>query len=258
MPSSGKTSSQSFLAGLLLCGIMMPGAALAAEKISGAEIKQQMRELLAAKGLNTAPDLADNRMFRACSVPLTIKAMFGSFKTMQVVCPDQDGYKIAVRTNISPNGNSNINPDLSARVSGNKPAQNNVPLLGDVNKLVTLARSVRRGEILASDDLAYAPTTGRGVSGYFEQIDDVIGRKMRRNLTVNQVVLNRHLELDWDIIKDQSVIIESQMGAIRVASAGIAIQDGQIGDLLRAKNLSSGRIVEGIAISGKKIRIKTK
>ena len=43
-----------------------------------------------------------------------------------------------------------------------------------------------------------------------------------------------------------------------VVSAGIAIADAQLGERVKVKNNSSGLVVEGVAISAKKIRIKAK
>ena len=95
-------------------------------------------------------------------------------------------------------------------------------------------------------------------SGYFQNIKDVIGRKAKRSINVNQIIRTRHLELDYAIHKDQSVIIESKIGSVTVESAGIAVADAQLGERIRAKNNSSGLVVEGIAISGKKILVRTK
>ena len=58
--------------------------------------------------------------------------------------------------------------------------------------------------------------------------------------------------------KDQSVIIESQIGPVTVFGAGTAVNNAQLGDLVRVKNNSSGMVVEGVAISEKKIRIRAK
>jgi len=39
---------------------------------------------------------------------------------------------------------------------------------------------------------------------------------------------------------------------------GIAVDDAQLGDRVQVKNNSSGLLVEGVAISEKKIRIRAK
>ena len=48
------------------------------------------------------------------------------------------------------------------------------------------------------------------------------------------------------------MIIESKIGPVTVVSAGIAVDDAQLGELVKVKNRTSGLVVEGVAISEKK------
>ena len=121
-----------------------------------------------------------------------------------------------------------------------------------------LTKSLQTGEIIGADDVRLVQRDTNPGVGHFRDIDDVVGRKAKRSLTINQIIRARHLELDYAIHKDQSVIIESKVGAVTVVSAGIAIDDAQLGDRVRVKNNSSGLFVEGVAISEKKIRIRAK
>ena len=120
------------------------------------------------------------------------------------------------------------------------------------------------GLVLAAGAVAPA-TAGATVSGagnpgvgYFHDIDDVVGRKAKRAININQIIRSRHLAFDYAIQKDQSVIIESKIGPVTVVSAGIAIADAQLGERVKVKNNSSGLVVEGVVISAKKVRIKAK
>ena len=54
------------------------------------------------------------------------------------------------------------------------------------------------------------------------------------------------------------MIIESKIGPVTVVSAGIAVEYAQLGELVKVKNNSSGQVVQGVAISEKKIRIRAK
>ena len=171
--------------------------------------------------------------------------MFGDYKTVQLTCPDADGFKIVVRTRIDKDvlPTRFVHDDLSDA--------NNIQVL-------SLARSVSRGKILEADDLVMLPVAqGRHV-GYFTRLTDVVGRRVKQTLGVNQVLLARHLDIFWDIKQDQTVLIETKIGNVTVASAGMALENAQIGQIVRAKNQKSGQHVEGIAVSRKKIRILTK
>ena len=70
--------------------------------------------------------------------------------------------------------------------------------------------------------------------------------------------MSRHLEIDWDIRKGQKIIIQSIAGPVTIENTGFARVDAQIGELIKAENEQSGKIVEGIVVSRKKIRVLTK
>ena len=72
------------------------------------------------------------------------------------------------------------------------------------------------------------------------------------------MILSRHLEIDWDIQKGQKIIIQSTAGPVVVASTGISRGNAQVGELLKAQNQHSGKLVEGIVVSRKKIKVLTK
>jgi flagella basal body P-ring formation protein FlgA len=95
-------------------------------------------------------------------------------------------------------------------------------------------------------------------SGYFVNVSDVVGRKVKKKLSVNQMILSRHLEIDWDIRKGQKILIQSTAGPVVVVSSGISAGNAQVGELLQAQNQQSGKLVEGIVVSRKKIKVLTK
>ena len=64
--------------------------------------------------------------------------------------------------------------------------------------------------------------------------------------------------MDWLIQKDQTVTIETQIGTVTVAGIGVALDNGQMGDLLKVLNQSSNVVIEGRVVSEKKIKIITK
>ena len=74
--------------------------AMAGDLISGAQLKDHVQSVLMSRGLNSRPVISDTRRFRACEAPLQVTPMFGGYKTVRLTCPDVDGFKIAVRTQI--------------------------------------------------------------------------------------------------------------------------------------------------------------
>jgi len=165
---------------------------------------------------------------------------------VRLTCPDVDGFKIAIRTQID----SFVDGAIGTAPSLDREA--------GFAKFVVMTKSLQKGEIINPDDVRLVSRNANPGVGYFRDINDVVGRKVKRAVNINQTIRTRHLELDYAIHKDQSVIIESKIGQVTVVSAGIAIDDAQLGELVKVKNSTSGLVVEGVAISEKKIRIRAK
>ncbi len=212
----------------------------------GAQLKDHVRSVLMARGLNSRPEISDTRRFRACDAPFQVTPMFGGYKTVRLTCPDIDGFKIAVRTQID------------SFVDNSNKTRPNLGREAEFAKFVILSKSLQTGEIIGADDVRLVQRDVNPGVGYFRDINDVVGRKAKRAININQIIRTRHLELDYAIQKDQSVIIESKIGLVTVVGEGIAVGNAQLGELVKVKNNSSGLVVEGVAISEKKIRIRAK
>ena len=232
-------------AGMLSAICAMPPAT-AGDLISGAELKDHVRSVLMARGLDSRPVISDTRRFRACEASLQVTPMFGGYKTVRLTCPDIDGFKIAIRTQIE---------SFVDEATQTEPNLNNE---AGFAKFVVLIKSVQKGKIIGADDVRLVSRDANPGVGYFRDVNDVAGRKAKQAININQIIRARHLELDYAIQRSQSVIIESKIGPVTVVSAGIAVDDAQLGELVKVKNDSSGLVVEGVAISEKKIRIRAK
>jgi len=117
---------------------------------------------------------------------------------------------------------------------------------------------LQKGEVLSEEDIRLKQASNQNFLGYFTKASDVVGRTLKKTLSVDQVLLSRHLEIDWDIRKGQKIIIQSIAGPVTIENSGVARVDAQIGELIKAENEQSGKIVEGIVVSRKKIRVLTK
>ena len=241
-----------FSAGKLLIRVGMISAicsmpqVMAEEFVSGAHLKDHVRSVLMTRGLDSRPVISDTRRFRACKVPFQVTPMFGGYKTVRLTCPDVDGFQIAVRTRID---------SFVDRVTETTP---NLIRENGFEKFVVLTKSLQTGEIIGGDDVRVVSRDANPGVGYFRNVNDVVGRKVKRAVNVNQIIRTRHLELDYAIRKDQSVLIESKIGPVTVVSAGVAVDSAQLGELVKLKNNASGLVVEGVALSEKKIRIRAK
>ena len=261
-----KKSMMFFMTVFAVCGSAHAFATVASDVVSGAQMKQRINSFLAAQNLTGKPAISEKRLFPACESDVLVRPMFGGMKTVELFCPDPGGFKIAVRTNAVSNGSrgfltsdANQNPAKSSPLT---KAKNQTFVEGGpknaVESYLAMARSVQKGRILSQDDVVLRVAKVKNRTGYFANISDVVGRKVKKKLSVNQMILSRHLEIDWDIRKGQEIIIQSATGPVVVASSGISTGNAQVGELLQAQNQHSGKLVEGIVVSRKKIKVLTK
>ena len=242
----------SFMAVLAVCGSANTFAAVSSEVGSVASDEQRINSFLAAQNLAGKPAISDKRLFPACESDVLVRPMFGGMKTVELFCPDPWGFKIAVRTNAVSDGSKRfLTGDANQIFDEDR-------LKSTVEKYLAMARSVQKGQILSHDDVVLREADAKNRTGYFVKVSDVVGRKVKQKLSVNQVILSRHLEIDWDIQKGQKIIIQSTAGPVVVVSSGILWVMLRLASCWRLKISIVGKLVEGIVVSQKKIKVLTK
>ena len=247
------------LLGMVTAVIFQVVPSFANQMVSGADLKKEIHAFLATRSFVGDPAISDARLFPNCLTGVKVKPMFGSIKTVELSCADSGGFKIAVRTNavrlrkhVVSGQETNMKGGLGRKVlnQGVKAPERSFFLV--------LSRSLQKGEVLSEEDIRLKQTRNQNLSGYFTKASDVVGRTLKKTLSVDQVLLSRHLEIDWDIRKGQKIIIQSIAGPVTIENSGVARVNAQIGELIKAENEQSGKIVEGIVVSRKKIRVLTK
>jgi flagella basal body P-ring formation protein FlgA len=228
------------------------------QMVSGADLKKEIHAFLATRSFVGDPAISDTRLFPNCLTDIKVKPMFGSIKTLELSCADPGGFKIAVRTNAVRLG-KHVVSDQEKKMNGlGRKVLSQEVKAPERSFFLVLSRSLQKGEVLSEEDIRVRQTRNQNLSGYFTKASDVVGRTLKKALSIDQVLLSRHLEIDWDIRKGQKIIIQSTAGPVTIENSGVARVDAQIGELTIAENEQSGKIVEGIVVSRKKIRVLTK
>ena len=250
------------IAGLMLVALLCATSvqAEAPTPISGEQIIRQLSAFLADRKITSTPALDRNRQFRACGEPLAFTPLFGSFKTVEVRCPDVDGWKIAVRTQIetSPVAHKKNRTQIETSPVAHKKNRTQIsakPSL-PVQNVVVMRKSVSKGTIITSEDVKIDQMKPGTAGDYFASVKDVVGRVAKRRLNIGKAVMSSQLEHDWLVRKGQSVKLFAEIGAVSVQSAGIALEDAQWGQMARFLNVSSNKEVFGRVKSEKKIIIR--
>ena len=199
-----------------------------ATALTGSVIYNQIIEKLNSYNLDANPSIDHARRFPSCENQLLIKSIFGSWKTVQISCPDTD-WKIAVRTNIK--GGQNIENVENQR-------NNSTPKF-----IIALSTSLNKGDIIDDTHLVYVKTEKKIGGGVFYKKDHLIGRNLKRSLSVGTIIKTRHLNPNWIIEKNQLVTIEHKVGSIVINAKGIAQEPGQLGQKIWVNNFNSGKKV---------------
>lgn len=113
--------------------------------------------------------------------------------------------------------------------------------------IAVLATSVRRGDEITPDNVMLELTDrstlrGDSISDY----DSLIGYRFKRRYPAFRPLNRTMLDMPRLIQKGQKVAIVTENSSIRVRMKGVALTDGAKGNLIQVRNLSSGRVIEGI------------
>lgn len=207
--------------------------------LTGEEIATVVLAALVENGQEGIPILADQRRYYPCEVELSIAPRReGRWDAVDVACPGQIPWSIVVRTSAQvPEGFS-----FGARETG-----------GETTTVVVFRHSVRRDEVITADKLELVEMERAPSAGTFSEIAPLVGRRMVQTLSAGVPVRERHLEMDWAVREGDPVVIESVSGEMVISMAGVALEDGQIGDFIEVRNPRSRKTLNGIVSDGKKI-----
>ncbi|NCX58712.1 MAG: flagella basal body P-ring formation protein FlgA, partial [Rhodobacteraceae bacterium] len=82
---------------------------------------------------------------------------------------------------------------------------------------------------------------------------NVIGRKAKFNLARGAILKIRQLEINYAVEKGKYVLLTSSNENVSVTVGAIALEQGQIGDIIKVKNERSGKLLNVIVTSEKKV-----
>ena len=252
-----------------VAAILAGQAALADQRLTGAEVAQLITDRLAEVYLEGKPALAPTRQFPTCGGEVTVAPLFGGWNTVSVRCDVDGGWRFAVRTNLTttpaPVPIAEFTPrhqtdgPISSLTRGRVSSQSATEAgIADEYDVVMLTRSMARGDVIRPDDVTLLPVPARNVSGVFYAAADVIGRRMKTSLSARRPLQTRHLMPSFMIEEESEVLISSGAGGISVDMVGYALENGQFGDWIKVQNASSGKTVMAKVIDEKKVVVIAK
>lgn len=255
---------------LILAMLMvMPAGSVTASAITddswtGAAISRLIKDRLAEEKLDADPAVNPQKRFGPCPVAPTLRPLFGSWQTVEVSCAHDDGWKIAIRTDISKAGEDTVAARPVFRNTALKPSKKPEKTVraqqNEDNNLTVAAlrRSMSRGDRIGPEDVTSISIPARRAVGIFPNAESLVGRRVKSTITAGRPVFSRQLMPDWLVYKDDQVMIEYKGNGISISMMGIALENGQFGDRIDIRNINSNKVVNGYIVSSKKISVNAK
>ncbi|HET8701985.1 MAG TPA: flagellar basal body P-ring formation chaperone FlgA, partial [Nitrococcus sp.] len=146
---------------------------------------------------------------------------------------------------------------VGVRCPGPKPWRLYVPvrITRHVEVLVA-ARPIPRGIALTPNLIRRARRDPADlVQAWYTQPKQLLGLETRRAISAGEVFSPQLLASPRLIRRGQELILFAASGAMTVTMKGEALEDGAKGDMIRVRNLSSNRIVEGRVVGADRVRV---
>ena len=227
----------------------------ATEAITGSDISDAIVQTLELEGEEAGPKILGTKKYFPCDAPLEILAVFGNWKTVRVNCSSPIPWKLIVRAQWPPEPETK--PEATAEVE-TKPTVSDKPVRKlrvkppiEMFDVVVLTRSVSKGDVLTKDDVLVRSVREAKARGTIEDPARAIGRKMRQSVASRRALKPRHLEKNWMIEKDDIITMRVNSNGIEVLGVGIAQEPGQLGEIIRMRNASSGVLLR-VKVTGDK------
>ncbi len=118
------------------------------------------------------------------------------------------------------------------------------------------AHAIVTGSVLAAGDLRVEQhDLSELPPGFFDDPAIVVGLTAARPISGGAIITNQQLVPSKAVQRGQAVTLMADTGGMQVRMAGKALTDGLVNQRVKVQNLSSGKVVEGIARSAQVVEI---
>lgn len=226
---TGSILASHILAGSILLAIS--GSAQALENNTQIAIGNTVKDFLTRQVVSrykSQPEITVRRLdprlqLKPCKLPLTASVRRGSklagITTVSVSCTGQSNWKIYVQAEVT-----------------------------IVLDIVVADAMLERGQVISEGDLTIEPhDIGNLPQGYFDDTGKIAGMIARRTIKPGDLINSHMLKRAYMVKRGESVYLVVKTPGLQVQMKGKALGNATKGNTVRVKNLSSNRIVEGIA-----------
>jgi len=124
------------------------------------------------------------------------------------------------------------------------------------SSVAVAAHAIVTGSVLTANDLRLEQHDMTELPpGYLDDPAFAVGLTAARPISGGSILTNQQLVASKAVQRGQAVTLVADAGGMSVRMAGRALTDGLVNQRVRVQNLSSGKIVEGIARSEQVVEI---
>ena len=224
--------------------------------ITGKDISKKVSDWLVSEGIDGKPVFSNSSVYKDCNNNLEIKKIYNNYRTVKVYCSDKQGYQLLIRVKIL-NKKTIEKTSKDTIVKPKKIHKNKIVKIkkNRTYKILRLKQSLEKNDIIGLEDIELVEVSNSSQKSFFSYKKELVGRKVKKNLKMGQLLHPRHLYEKFEIYNGDVISIVSNIGNAQVTVSGEAQGSGNLGDLIKVKNLRSGKTIKGYIKKDKIIRV---
>ena len=210
-----------------------------ASTISGYEIKSLIEKWLEKQSVEANVNILESLKYPACEPEnIIINDISGNSKLIKVNCIGDNPWQFIVRNKVNKLQSNTKNKQLS--------------------NFYALKNFKEKGSIIKEKDLIIIKRKNSQRNLFISEKADIVGKKLKKSVNSNQLLKRSNLEKDWLIKKNSQVTIINNKSFVTIKEDGLAMNDANYMDMIKVKNIKSGKVIVGYAKNEKKVILNAK
>ena len=210
-----------------------------ASTISGYEIKSLIEKWLEKQSVEANVNILESLKYPACEPEnIIINDISGNSKLIKVNCIGNNPWQFIVRNKVNKFKSKTKNKQLS--------------------NFYALKNFKEKGSIIKEKDLIIIKRKNSQRNLFISEKTDIVGKKLKKSVNSNQLLKRSNLEKDWLIKKNSQVTIINNKSFVTIKEDGLAMNDANYMDMIKVKNIKSGKVIVGYAKNEKKVILNAK
>ena len=210
-----------------------------ASTISGYEIKSLIEKWLEKQDVEANVNILESLRYPACEKDnIIINDISGNSKLIKVNCIGNNPWQFVVRNKVN---------KLKSKTKSKQ-----------LSNFYALKNFKEKGTIIKEKDLIIIKRKHSQRNVFISDKSDIVGKKLKKSMSSNQLFKRSNLQKDWLIKKNSVVKIINNKSFVTIKEDGLAMNDADYMDMIKVKNIKSGRVIVGYTKNEKKVILNAK